>query len=40
VLKQDINIKTNCPRNKKSHLLQVYLGAWAKIGTVVKNHVC
>mgnify|MGYP007133528473 CR=1 FL=1 len=34
VLKQGININTMCPnyilelRNTKSHLLQVYLGAW------------
>jgi len=37
VLKQGINIKTVCPnniikfRNKISHLLQFYLGEWAKI---------
>jgi len=43
---QGINIKTMCPyyilefRNTTLHLLQVYLGAWAKIGTVIKNHVC
>ena len=36
LLKQGINIKIMCPnyilelRNRKSHLLQVYLGAWAK----------
>jgi len=24
----------------KSHLLQVYLGAWAKIEIVMENHVC
>ena len=36
-VKQGINIKTVCPnyihesRNTKSHLLQVYLGAWAKM---------
>ena len=42
VLKQGINIKTMCPnyilkfRNTKSHLLQVYLGTWAKI----ENHIC
>ena len=46
VLKQSINIKMNCPnytlefRNKKSHLLKVYLGALAKIETVIENHVC
>jgi len=46
VLKQGINIKTNCPnyilelRNTKPHLLQVYLGGWAKIETVIENHVC
>ena len=45
VLKQGINIKTNCPhyilefKHKKSQLLQVYLGAWAKIKTVIENHV-
>jgi len=26
-------------KNKKMHLLHVYLGAWAKIETVTKNHV-
>jgi len=37
VLKQCINIKTICPnyrlefRNTKSHVLQVYLGAWVMI---------
>jgi len=37
VLKQDINIKRRCPnlihefRNTNSHLLQVYVSAWAKI---------
>ena len=44
VLKQGINIKMMCPnymyilefRNTNSHLLQVYLGAWAKIETVIK----
>jgi len=36
MLKQGINIKTICPyyildfRNTKSHLFQVYLGAWVK----------
>jgi len=43
VLKQGIYIKTICPyyilefRNTKSHLLQVYLDAWAKIETVIEN---
>ena len=46
VLNQCINIKTMCPnyilklRNTNSHLLQVYLGAWAKIETVIEAHVC
>ena len=46
VLKQGININTMCPnktlefRNTQSHLLQVYLGAWVKIGIVIENHVC
>ena len=31
VLKQGINIK------KKSHLLQVHLGAWVKIEIVIEN---
>ena len=26
--------------NTKSHLLQVYLGAWAKIETVIENQIC
>jgi len=48
VLKQGINIKTMCPnyihfvlkfRNTKSHLLQVYLGAWVKIEIVIENHI-
>jgi len=39
-------IKTMCPNYKlefkytKSLLVEVYLGAWAKIETVVENHVC
>jgi len=37
MLKQCINIEL---RNTKSHLLQVYLGAWAKIETVIEAHVC
>ena len=46
VYKQGINIKTMCSnyilefRNTKSHLLQVYLGAWVKIEIVIENHVC
>jgi len=45
VLKQGINIQTMCPnyilfRNTTSYLLQVYLGAWVKIETVIENHVC
>ena len=46
VLKQSINIKTMCAnyilefRNITSHLLQVYLGVWVKIETVIENHVC
>jgi len=46
VLKQSINIKTMCVnyilefRNITSHLLQVYLGVWVKIETVIENHVC
>ena len=46
VLKQGINIKTMCPnyiielRNTKSHILQVYLGAWVKLEIVIENHVC
>ena len=45
-LKQSINIKTMCVnyilefRNIISHLLQVYLGVWVKIETVIENHVC
>jgi len=47
VLKQGIKTKTICPnvnyilefRNTKSHLLQVYLGAWVKIEIVIENHV-
>ena len=27
-------------RNTKSYLLQVYVGTWAKIEIVIKNHVC
>jgi len=45
VLKQGINIKMMCPnymyilefRNTNSHLLQVYLGAWIKIETVIEK---
>jgi len=46
VLKQGINISTACPNyilefsNTKSHLLHVYLGAWAKIENVSENNVC
>ena len=46
MLKQCFNTKTTCPnyilkiRNTKSHLLQVYLGAWVKIEIVIKNRVC
>jgi len=46
VLKQGINIKTTCRnyilelRNPKSHLLQVYLGAWVKIENVIENPIC
>ena len=46
VLKQGINIKPMCPnrilefRNTFSHLVQVYLGAWANIEIVIENHVC
>ena len=46
VLNQCINIKTMCPnyihelRNTNSHLLQVYLGAWAKIETVKDRAIC
>jgi len=46
VLKQDNKIKTICSyyilefRNTKSHVLQVYIGAWAKIETVIENHNC
>jgi len=48
VLKHGINIKTMCSnyillyifRNTKSHLCYVNIGAWAKIETVIKNHVC
>jgi len=41
VLKQGININTMFPnktlefRNTQSQLLQVYLGAWVKIETVI-----
>jgi len=41
VLKQGINIKTTCPnylrkfRKTTLHLLQVYLGMWAKKDTVL-----
>jgi len=40
VFKKGINVKTKCPNyillfhNTTSHLLQVYLGAWAKLGHV------
>jgi len=46
VLKQGIYIKRMCPnyickfRNMNSHLLPAYLGVWAKIETVIENHVC
>jgi len=46
VLKQGIQNNTTCPdyklefRKMKSHLLQVYLGAWVKIEIVIENHVC
>ena len=46
MLKQGNNIKTNCPnyilkfKNMNSLLLEVYLGAQAKIETVIVNHVC
>jgi len=46
VLKRGINIKTMCPnyelefRNMRSNFFQVYLGAWARILTVIENHVC
>ena len=45
-LKQGINIKMKCPnyilefRNMNSNLLQVYLGAYANVETVIENHVC
>jgi len=41
VFKQGTNIKPMCPnytfefRNTKSHVLQVCLGAWAKIETAI-----
>jgi len=44
VLKQSINTKTTCSnyilkfRNRKSHLLEFYLGAW--IETIIENHAC
>jgi len=46
LLKQGINIKTMCPynilefRNTSLHLLEVYLGVWAKIETVIEKRVC
>ena len=46
VIKQSINIKMMCPyhilkfRNTNAHLLQVYLGAIAKIENDIENHVC
>jgi len=46
VLKQSIDIKNMCSnyilvfRITKSHLLQVFLGAWDKIETVIENYVC
>ena len=42
VLKQDININTMCPhyilefRKTISHLLQLYIGAWAKIYIIIE----
>ena len=45
VLKQGINIKMMCPnyilkfRNTTLLLLQVYLGAWVKIESVIEHHV-
>jgi len=42
VLKQGINITTMCPhyilefRNTISHLLQLYIGAWAKIYIIIE----
>ena len=44
VLKQGINIQTMCPnyihefKNMHSHLLQIYLGQWIKIESVIENH--
>jgi len=46
VLNHCINSKSVCPnykpdfRNTTSHLLQIYLGAQAKIETVIEKHVC
>ena len=43
VLKQGINITTMYPnyilefRNTKSHLLQVYIGAWVKIDIAIES---
>jgi len=39
VFKQGINNYINEFRITKSLLLQVYLGAWAKLETVNENHV-